>query len=257
MFGKVNEDSFQTLINTTYYHNDDGDIHRFRFFPSNSSSSIGSIGQQKRGFEDLDEVSSSSSSSSSIVIPDRKLLLSTTPTPPQQQQQQANTSRYKTELCRPYQESGSCKYAEKCQFAHGRHELRTVSRHPKHKTDLCRTYHSVGFCPYGPRCHFIHNMDEMKVAAVVVSNKGANGSSSSEMPPLPMFSAGRTLAMPPPQHLGLASLSSSEFGYSSSCSSGQSPSSSSSSVEDFGSHEEESNTDLGLATILQRLQHFI
>lgn len=71
-----------------------------------------------------------------------------------------NTSRYKTELCRPFSEHGTCKYGEKCQFAHGQSELRTVTRHPKYKTDLCRTYHSVGFCPYGPRCHFIHNMEE-------------------------------------------------------------------------------------------------
>merc|ERR1712045_696173 len=72
-----------------------------------------------------------------------------------------NASRYKTEMCRPFQENGSCKYGEKCQFAHGVQELRTVSRHPKYKTDLCRTYHSVGFCPYGPRCHFVHNLDEV------------------------------------------------------------------------------------------------
>ena len=76
-----------------------------------------------------------------------------------------NTSRYKTELCRPYQENGTCKYGEKCQFAHGLPELRTVNRHPKYKTDLCRTYHSVGFCPYGPRCHFIHSLDEMSTAS--------------------------------------------------------------------------------------------
>jgi len=71
-----------------------------------------------------------------------------------------NTSRYKTELCRPFAEHGTCKYGEKCQFAHGQGELRSVTRHPKYKTDLCRTYHSVGFCPYGPRCHFVHNLDE-------------------------------------------------------------------------------------------------
>jgi len=71
-----------------------------------------------------------------------------------------NTSRYKTELCRPFSEHGTCKYGEKCQFAHGQGELRSVTRHPKYKTDLCRTYHSVGFCPYGPRCHFVHNLDE-------------------------------------------------------------------------------------------------
>jgi len=72
-----------------------------------------------------------------------------------------NTSRYKTELCRPFGEHGTCKYGEKCQFAHGQAELRSVTRHPKYKTDLCRTYHSVGFCPYGPRCHFVHNLDEV------------------------------------------------------------------------------------------------
>jgi len=68
--------------------------------------------------------------------------------------------RYKTELCRPYEENGACKYGDKCQFAHGRAELRSVARHPKYKTDLCKTYHTTGLCPYGPRCHFIHNDDE-------------------------------------------------------------------------------------------------
>nr|1RGO_A Chain A, Butyrate response factor 2 [Homo sapiens] len=70
------------------------------------------------------------------------------------------STRYKTELCRPFEESGTCKYGEKCQFAHGFHELRSLTRHPKYKTELCRTFHTIGFCPYGPRCHFIHNADE-------------------------------------------------------------------------------------------------
>lgn len=68
--------------------------------------------------------------------------------------------RYKTELCRPFEEAGVCKYAEKCQFAHGAHELRNLQRHPKYKTEYCRTFHSVGFCPYGPRCHFVHNEED-------------------------------------------------------------------------------------------------
>lgn len=72
-----------------------------------------------------------------------------------------NTSRYKTELCRPYEEFGMCKYGDKCQFAHGVAELRSLARHPKYKTELCRTYHTVGFCPYGPRCHFVHNQEEV------------------------------------------------------------------------------------------------
>lgn len=66
------------------------------------------------------------------------------------------SERYKTELCRSFEETGFCKYKEKCQFAHGFQELRNVQRHPKYKTDLCRTYHSTGFCPYGSRCHFVH-----------------------------------------------------------------------------------------------------
>ncbi|XP_055728366.1 mRNA decay activator protein ZFP36L1b [Salvelinus fontinalis] len=80
----------------------------------------------------------------------------------QQQQQQVNSSRYKTELCRPFEENGTCKYGDKCQFAHGMHELRSLSRHPKYKTELCRTFHTIGFCPYGPRCHFIHNAEERR-----------------------------------------------------------------------------------------------
>lgn len=72
------------------------------------------------------------------------------------------SSRYKTELCRPFEESGTCKYGDKCQFAHGVHELRQLSRHPKYKTELCRTFHTIGFCPYGPRCHFIHNAEEKR-----------------------------------------------------------------------------------------------
>ncbi|KAK7122636.1 hypothetical protein R3I94_019674 [Phoxinus phoxinus] len=78
---------------------------------------------------------------------------------------QINSTRYKTELCRPFEENGSCKYGEKCQFAHGYHELRNLSRHPKYKTEPCRTFHTIGFCPYGPRCHFIHNADERRAAS--------------------------------------------------------------------------------------------
>ena len=70
--------------------------------------------------------------------------------------------RYKTELCRPFEEAGECKYGDKCQFAHGFNELRNMQRHPKYKSELCRTFHSVGFCPYGARCHFQHNAEEAR-----------------------------------------------------------------------------------------------
>ena len=88
-------------------------------------------------------------------------------------------SRYKTELCRPFQDYGYCKYGDKCQFAHGEHELRIVPRHPKYKTELCRTYHTRGFCPYGSRCHFIHQLDEAR------KQEGGNTSSSGGAPRSP------------------------------------------------------------------------
>lgn len=66
-------------------------------------------------------------------------------------------SKYKTEMCRQFSSSGTCKYGDKCQFAHGHCELRGLTRHPKYKTELCRTFHTTGFCNYGKRCHYIHD----------------------------------------------------------------------------------------------------
>ncbi|KAG8931185.1 hypothetical protein FRC02_003081 [Tulasnella sp. 418] len=63
---------------------------------------------------------------------------------------------YKTELCRSWEEKGSCRYGSKCQFAHGEDEIRKVARHPKYKTEICRTFWVSGSCPYGKRCCFIH-----------------------------------------------------------------------------------------------------
>ena len=83
-------------------------------------------------------------------------------------------NRYKTELCRPYEEAGDCKYGDKCQFAHGRHELRGLERHPKYKTELCRTYHTTSFCPYGPRCHFVHDQEEQTKSQEVHNNNMLN-----------------------------------------------------------------------------------
>lgn len=92
----------------------------------------------------------------------------------------ANSSRYKTELCRPFEENGFCKYGDKCQFAHGAGELRSLSRHPKYKTELCRTFHTIGFCPYGPRCHFIHNAEERRAP-----RPGPHSNSAAESPSPP------------------------------------------------------------------------
>ncbi|KAM4714655.1 cysteine three histidine 1 [Anableps anableps] len=72
------------------------------------------------------------------------------------------STRYKTELCTSYAATGSCKYAARCQFAHGLHELHVPFRHPKYKTELCRNYHTTGYCYYGGRCLFVHNPTELR-----------------------------------------------------------------------------------------------
>ena len=65
--------------------------------------------------------------------------------------------RYKTEICRNFKERSRCVYGDKCQFAHGRRELRDVVRNSKYKTKLCQKYWLVGYCAYGPRCNFLHD----------------------------------------------------------------------------------------------------
>ncbi|TNN32984.1 Zinc finger protein 36, C3H1 type-like 1 [Liparis tanakae] len=93
----------------------------------------------------------------------------------------SSSSRYKTELCRSFTESGLCKYGGKCQFAHGLDELRDLNRHPKYKTEPCRTFHTVGFCPYGIRCHFVHNNEEEELKLALARSS----SSSGVLPPPP------------------------------------------------------------------------
>merc|ERR1711970_1087632 len=72
---------------------------------------------------------------------------------------------YKTELCRSWL-YGTCKYNDRCLFAHGDHELRpyTRPRHNKYKTEPCFTFHTMGFCPYGERCNFVHDAMEHRPA---------------------------------------------------------------------------------------------
>jgi hypothetical protein len=67
---------------------------------------------------------------------------------------------YKTELCKHWEKESACPYGDKCQFAHGRHQLRFVVRSKKYKTKRCKTFWSTGHCPYGSRCCFLHDPEE-------------------------------------------------------------------------------------------------
>ena len=96
---------------------------------------------------------------------------------------------YKTEMCNNWIEYGSCRYNEKCRFAHGEDELRVARRiksEKKWKSELCRNYHSGGTCLYGRRCHFIHEETPEELARMHATQKRVGGikkMDTEKMPP--------------------------------------------------------------------------
>ncbi|GLT96667.1 hypothetical protein SLE2022_142730 [Rubroshorea leprosula] len=75
---------------------------------------------------------------------------------------------HKTEMCRAWEDFGHCRFSSKCQFAHGKEELRP-NRFPirnKSETQMCKSYASTGSCIYGPKCHLIHPVI-METTAVI------------------------------------------------------------------------------------------
>lgn len=70
-----------------------------------------------------------------------------------------NTDLYKTELCASFMSTGgNCPYGEKCQFAHGPQELKTVDRPPKWRSKPCQNWVRTGTCSYNERCCFRHDV---------------------------------------------------------------------------------------------------
>jgi hypothetical protein len=66
--------------------------------------------------------------------------------------------KYKTEMCKNWQETGHCEFFDSCSFAHGKFELLQKSGMPKnYKTKMCKKFHKDLFCPYGARCQFLHD----------------------------------------------------------------------------------------------------
>jgi hypothetical protein len=111
---------------------------------------------------------------------------------------------YKTELCQKFEETGSCPYGLKCQFAHGNKELRSkaslspitspqqhiseISTEPLefdlmeeeqlqkkaidsrlYKTELCRSFNRTGYCRYGLRCQFAHGIHELRASPRLIN----------------------------------------------------------------------------------------
>ena len=58
-----------------------------------------------------------------------------------------------------HSQTGFCKWADKCLFAHGVEEIKAKTHVPiRYKTKKCENYSKTGFCPYGQRCLYIHNL---------------------------------------------------------------------------------------------------
>jgi hypothetical protein len=77
-------------------------------------------------------------------------------------------SKYKTELCKNYEEKGFCSYGTKCRFAHGVDELNYKDKQNcKYKSRPCQSFFTSLYCPYGNRCLFKH--DERTLAEITKS----------------------------------------------------------------------------------------
>lgn len=92
-------------------------------------------------------------------------------------------TNFKTRMCKNYEKNGFCKFSDRCNFAHGRDELRRGERGAqrnepneggrcspsgsqdgsgKFKTRLCATYATKGQCPNGDKCTYAHGEDEKR-----------------------------------------------------------------------------------------------
>lgn len=73
-------------------------------------------------------------------------------------------TKFKTELCKNWSETGRCNYGNKCKFAHGKEELldRPIPNKQRYKSKRCNSFHTGMFCPYGLRCLFAHEQNTLE-----------------------------------------------------------------------------------------------
>lgn len=67
--------------------------------------------------------------------------------------------KYKTELCKTFEETNFCPYGYKCRFAHGKEDLFSKSTQIfNYKQKECKSFFKDNFCNYGVRCLFKHSI---------------------------------------------------------------------------------------------------
>ena len=77
---------------------------------------------------------------------------------------EVDESKYKTEVCKNWSETGQCHYGKKCKFAHGKTELveKQVSNKNCYRSKKCKPFHDHLVCMYGVRCLFAHEQRTLK-----------------------------------------------------------------------------------------------
>lgn len=71
--------------------------------------------------------------------------------------------KYKTELCKTFEDKKICPYGNSCRFAHGKTDLLVpIEENPKFRVKVCNSFHNDGICMYGQRCHFKHEKQSLE-----------------------------------------------------------------------------------------------
>ncbi|KAJ4952409.1 hypothetical protein NE237_029241 [Protea cynaroides] len=95
-------------------------------------------------------------------------------------------SLYKTEICRAWEETGSCRYNTKCQFAHGKEELRPgryINKNTKFDVQVAKTWNRG---THGPKSGFSRNpMASASASAPALVSSLSASASASPAPPQP------------------------------------------------------------------------
>lgn len=76
------------------------------------------------------------------------------------QSEKLKDPKYKSEMCKKYEEKGFCDYGNSCRFAHGKDDLLQNEKDKediKYKVKNCMSFHTLGYCPYGIKCNFKHS----------------------------------------------------------------------------------------------------
>ena len=73
-------------------------------------------------------------------------------------------TKYKTEVCKNWSETGQCPYGKRCKFAHGKQDLneKKPTDRSYYKSKKCNSFNNQNICMYGVRCLFSHDQRTLK-----------------------------------------------------------------------------------------------